>query len=237
MKKIILFFSLLFLTQISFSQSIKIVDENGVDAESGVIMLSGDYMIHQTFSVINTGSTTLNVKFSFEIQGQHSPNFTYQFCDETSCKSLFDAQATTWADPDGPFTIAPGDTTIMKPQVLVKNSAPGVTNVHYFVNSATDSLGMINIQFTSTAAVKENQKPVFRFYPNPAQNEVTLQGESLKTGGTFVITDALGKVVKKQSIQGVVQTVSLANIRKGVYFVNFISKEGLKSETRRLIVQ
>ena len=70
--------------------------------------------------------------------------------------------------------------------------------------------------------VDENQRSVFKVYPNPAKSYITVEGTGLLT-----ITNALGQTILTQEING----KGKVNLPKGLYFVK------LGGETRKTVVE
>ena len=72
-------------------------------------------------------------------------------------------------------------------------------------------------------------------YPNPARSTVSLQVDKLIGTGSIVITDMYGKQVKTQSLSMGTNTIDIAKLSKGIYFVSVITSEG--KTTNKLIVE
>jgi hypothetical protein len=75
----------------------------------------------------------------------------------------------------------------------------------------------------------------FTMYPNPAKGLINLNVESLVGAGSIVVTDLYGKTVKTQALSMGTNTVDIANLSKGMYFVSTITNEG--KTTKKLIVE
>jgi hypothetical protein len=75
----------------------------------------------------------------------------------------------------------------------------------------------------------------FTMYPNPAKGLINLNVESLVGAGSIVVTDLYGKTLKNQALSMGTNTVDIANLSKGMYFVSTISNEG--KTTKKLIVE
>lgn len=240
MKKLyIILFSILLFGGATHAQDIEIYSPHGNYTPGTPTILTGEtWTLGQTFYVINTGQSNVKVNFSFKILGTRNPSFSYQFCDEISCKA-FTTSGNEWMNPEptAPFTLNPGDSTLMKPQILTGNTSGTTSVVYYILDGGNNNakLDSIKIIYTSTVSINTQIKPSFNLYPNPANNQITIQG--VKNNGILVISDALGNVVKKKNIKSSTQTIAVSNLRNGVYFVNVHSLKGLKSETKRLIIQ
>jgi hypothetical protein len=75
----------------------------------------------------------------------------------------------------------------------------------------------------------------FTMYPNPAKGLINLNVETLVGAGSIVVTDLYGKIVKTQALSMGTNTVDIANLSKGMYFVSTITNEG--KTTKKLIVE
>ena len=75
----------------------------------------------------------------------------------------------------------------------------------------------------------------FTMYPNPAKGFINLNIKTLVGAGSIVITDLYGKTVKTQALSMGTNTVDIANLNKGIYFVSLITSEG--KTTKKLVVE
>ncbi len=69
-----------------------------------------------------------------------------------------------------------------------------------------------------------------QLFPNPAQNTITVSGVEILSA---TITDVTGRVVKNINATG--NTINIAELNKGVYFLQMVSNEGLR--TQRFVKQ
>ena len=88
-----------------------------------------------------------------------------------------------------------------------------------------------DVVFTYTAiplSVKELNNGEFAVYPNPAVNELTIANTNALAINTVNVLDITGKTVKTFNFNGskVSQTVSIADLNTGVYFVQVNATEG-----------
>ena len=75
----------------------------------------------------------------------------------------------------------------------------------------------------------------FTMYPNPAKGLINLNVETLVGVGSVIVTDLYGKQVKTQALSMGTNTVDIANLSKGMYFVSTITNEG--KTTKKLVVE
>jgi len=75
----------------------------------------------------------------------------------------------------------------------------------------------------------------FSLYPNPAKSIVNLNIDCLVGAGSIVVTDLYGKQVKIQTLSMGTNSIDVANLSKGMYFVSTITNEG--KTTKKLVVE
>ncbi len=72
-------------------------------------------------------------------------------------------------------------------------------------------------------------------YPNPAKSFLNINVETLVGNGNIVITDLYGKTIRTQNLSMGTNTINIANLSKGLYFVSTITNEG--KTTKKLVVE
>ncbi len=80
-----------------------------------------------------------------------------------------------------------------------------------------------NNGLVSTAGISDYKQALFEVYPNPTNNQVTINfsGSDVE----LTVYDLQGKVVLKDNIQNQ-ETISLENFERGVYLFNFKNSQG-----------
>lgn len=229
---------------VSFGQQSKIkiiaVDNPEVGLNGQSIEVEGsssDIDIPKEFRVINTSQETLKV-FYKRIRVVNSGRID-QICDQTLCFS-----ATNTYEYTSPIEneIAPGDSSLFKPQMVPAGEEFCAVHTYYVVNSFGQKYDSITVLFKTTnsdcvLSTSSFYKSTFKIFPNPMQDVVTINGDAIKNGGTVVFTDALGKEVKRTVLNSGTSSVNVAELRRGVYFVNVYNKQGDKSAVQRVIKQ
>jgi len=226
-----------------FGQGIKIVassdlttDLSGTTVE--VVGNKDDGAIYYEFRVINDNASTINVKY-LRKRDVNSGRLD-QICESNGCYDADDTYSYI-----SPFlnSINSGDTSTFKPQIVPNGSESCAVHKYYVLNDFGIIYDSINVIFKTTNAncnlsINNNEKEtVFNIYPNPAQDFVTVRGADLKNGGTVVFLDALGKEVKRASVKSASNSISVSELKRGVYFVNIHGQNGAKSNIQRLIIQ
>ncbi len=72
-------------------------------------------------------------------------------------------------------------------------------------------------------------------YPNPAKNLVSLNLNWLVGSGKILVIDYLGKTIKTQALSLGINTIDIAGLSKGFYFISVITNQG--NTTKKLIVE
>ncbi len=75
----------------------------------------------------------------------------------------------------------------------------------------------------------------FTIYPNPAKSVINLKVETLVGTGSITITDLYGKILKNIPMSMGNNSIDIANLTKGMYFVSMITNDGKK--TQKIIVE
>lgn len=238
MKKIYFILTLfLIISATSFGQknaSVEIVDTNGISYSGATVEVTGDgEEIYKVFYVKNTGSTT-HFYYGREIVHKSHEDVIVQFCDEMICYNTPSSEG-LWKSPQK--HLLEGSLNMFKPQLNPQGHSATAEVVYYVLDDGGVKLDSVTVLFTSTASIGKETSISFNIFPNPVKDVVTLSSEALKGGGKVVFTDALGKEVKRTSVSDESTTIDVSDLNRGVYFVNIISKEGIKSTVQRLIKQ
>jgi hypothetical protein len=116
------------------------------------------------------------------------------------------------------------------------------TNTNGCSNSRTVSTNIItcasrgaNNLSTIDNSVWSMDNGQWTLFPNPARTFISLNVETLIGRGSIVVTDLNGKTVKTQALSMGTNTVDIAKLSKGMYFVSVITGEG--KSTKKLIIE
>ena len=84
-----------------------------------------------------------------------------------------------------------------------------------------------------TLAVNENETNGFAVYPNPANNVLFVETQSIASlqTATYHITNLLGQTVLLGYIYAEKQQINLANLSKGLYFIT------MGKQTKKLVIE
>ena len=111
------------------------------------------------------------------------------------------------------------------------------TNAQGCSNSRTMTGIVVNCAARGVNTVEGQLSTVndFTIYPNPAKSIVNLNIDFLVGAGSIVVTDLYGKIVKTQALSLGTNTIDVATLSKGMYFVSTITNEG--KTTKKLVVE
>ncbi len=102
-----------------------------------------------------------------------------------------------------------------------------IGNISFELNcykeKGTFSFGPCNYPIGINEINRESNAP--RIFPNPASNNLYI--ENLKTGTAINVINALGQIVSSQKTIITSNTIDIANLEKGIYFIQCV---GLKNE-------
>jgi len=93
-----------------------------------------------------------------------------------------------------------------------------VAPVQYTVTAedATDAIWTVTVSFVDNI---ENIANNVSIYPNPANDYVTLKLDNLSENCNIVISDVLGKIVKRQNITSNSTSILINDFKSGIYFI------------------
>lgn len=235
-------FLLLFTVGTYFSQgdiSIVSVDDMSTSLNGTTVEVSGnpsDINIYKDLRIVNDGNEAITI--SYKRTRLVDDGVLDQICDEFLCHDADDND--TYITPIE-VTVQPGENTEFKPQIVPDGKEVCVYNKYEVVTPFGVVFDEITIKYTSGNAnclLNTNNElslvKHFEFYPNPAQEDITVMYDS-KDQTSLQITDALGKTVVNKSIFSGSKIV-LNELNNGVYFVQLITKEGIV-ERKKLIVK
>lgn len=160
-----------------------------------------------------------------------SPTIEDQLCDDMFC---VDCIGELWT-AGYTVTIADTDSSLFKPQISVGAGA-NATYKYYIKNEAGVRLDSVTVQFTSTLSASVNE-PVaeVKVFPNPTSGLVTIK--NAVQGAEIQFFDMLGKLYRKETIQGATQTVNLSELPDGVYFYTIKQPNGAVLPAKKLVVR
>lgn len=89
------------------------------------------------------------------------------------------------------------------------------------------SNGIVYKIYDSSLSSNTFEKGTFTLYPNPANSEVFVKAASLQFPATITIADATGKTLSNQTIGSEGNSVSIASLQTGLYFVSIKDATGV----------
>jgi len=139
---------------------------------------------------------------------------TLLYCYDNSLTSLNVANGNNTAITDFYATSNPNLTCIQVDDVAW--STTNWTNI--------DATASFSLNCNTSTGVNETKKITLTIYPNPVTNQLSLNNGELKIE-SILILDITGKTVK--TIKGNVKTIDVADLTKGIYFIQIQTEKGL----------
>ena len=103
--------------------------------------------------------------------------------------------------------------------------------IGHVIYSATDTV-TVNTQIC--AGITENgDKYISKIYPNPVQDQLTIETETQAKSVNIILTDMTGKLILQKNNISNYEQINLSNLQAGVYFIKLIY-DG-KVETKKII--
>ncbi|MEX2483733.1 MAG: T9SS type A sorting domain-containing protein [Brumimicrobium sp.] len=240
MDKIYLICILSLVTTFSLTQSVEIVrasdpstDISGTEIE--VIGTDSDITIYSELRVINKSGNAINM--AFKRRRLIDSEELDQICDNQGCYNAAD----TYEWTTSPVEIPDGDTSLFKPQIMPNGNDFCGLHAYFVVDDQGVVYDSITIKIRTgkencSLNIKEESisDKTISIYPNPAQKTVNIETPS---NGKLIFLDALGKQVLTTEISGNDNNIDISTLKNGIYFVQNISNKGVRSETKKLIVQ
>lgn len=236
MKKLLLLSISIILTTAVTAQSVKFSWEEDYSMPYNgeeVTVTGGDATMYTNFHVVNEGMEATFI-WRRDILSISSQGFDDQLCDDQIC---YNTSGNPWICP-GPLTIAQNDSSLFQPKLL-NNGFAGTAHIRYFVLDANENkLDSVDVVFTSTASISSESNSLdVKVFPNPAQDYLMITVDDLSKGSQVVIVDALGKRIKEYKLNNSTNKLDITLLKSGVYFVNVLNSEGVRSKQMKLIVQ
>jgi len=70
----------------------------------------------------------------------------------------------------------------------------------------------------------------YKIYPNPTNNNLTLQLNNVENNCNIIISDVVGKIVSKQDINSNTTTLDVQNYKSGIYFITIQNGNNISTE-------
>lgn len=225
-------------------------DEN----ESNVMSETGSVYFYGT-CVSSTSSITESACNRFEYYGStysNSGTYTDTIPNAIGCDSIVTINLTiipldtTLSYTNGTLTSNASNATFQWVNCQTGLDVPGATN-----QSFTPSVnGMYKVRITSNtngcevesacavinnAGINENENLLFTYYPNPATNQITIEGkEKIKRIRIYQLTGGLIQELEIESIEKI--TLDVSNLIKGIYFFQ-VETSNSEIETFKISIQ
>ncbi|MBK7966697.1 MAG: T9SS type A sorting domain-containing protein [Bacteroidetes bacterium] len=116
-------------------------------------------------------------------------------------------------------------------------SLTGGVNYYIMIDGFSGAIGAFSFTVNAlSTGINEINAKDFSVYPNPFTDLITVQNSSIAQNINVEIVNMVGQVVYKEQKNNLVNaTIDTKSLAKGVYFIRFISNEGIA--TKKLIKQ
>ena len=113
----------------------------------------------------------------------------------------------------------------------------GGTNYYVMVDGFSGAIGAYTFTVNAlTTGINEINAKDFSVYPNPFTDVITIKNSSIAQNINVEILNMVGQVVYKEQMNNLVTSnIDTKSLAKGVYFIRFISNEGIA--TKKLVKQ
>jgi len=113
----------------------------------------------------------------------------------------------------------------------------GGTNYYVMIDGFSGAFGAFSFAVNAlTTGINEISAKDFSVYPNPFTDIITIKNSSIAQNINVEILNIVGQVVFKEQMNNLVNTnIDTKSLAKGVYFIRFISSEGIA--TKKLVKQ
>jgi len=232
--KNILLITALFISQINWGQvDIHWDDNPGMNYNGQTLNINNDMnSLYVPMHCVNTSGVNLDIVFRRVILSS-TATFSDQFCDNNFC---FPCTGNDWTAPQS-TNVAPGDSTIMKPQFYFSTS--GQSSLRYYIidNSSSSIIDSVDVIINSTVGLDENQQNNIIEYPNPVKdifNVKIVNSESSEMG--FKLYRITGEEVFSSALINGGNKLNLGSLSNGVYFYTIFSEKNI-IKTKKLIIR
>jgi hypothetical protein len=123
---------------------------------------------------------------------------------------------------------------------LVPNASMGSVHYRYYLESTDGNFthfDSLDVRYDAATANVKEVKNVLQVnaFPNPADNQLTVQVKGVSTETTVRITDVLGNLIEEEKFVGQ-RKIDVSELRNGVYIVSIFSN-GTLLQTRRIVIK
>jgi hypothetical protein len=144
----------------------------------------------------------------------------------------------------GPFSLGPGERTdLVLAYVFARSPSGGALASVAALKARTDSIHAFAqtlplfsfaeeagfhgqcVDYPILSVTEQHMPGRLVVFPSPASDQVSFIAPSQLVGGTFVLNDALGRVVLQQAVVPERNTVDIGTLAKGVYICEVTTKE------------
>lgn len=180
-------------------------------------------------SQASTAAQTANtpITITWNVAGTNAGDINTQNVQillSTNGGTSFDTVLAASTPNDGTETITLPNVNATAARIMIK----AVGNIYYAVNG-------YNFPITGAAAVNDVNNSKFEIYPNPARNEVFVKLSAANNSGTYSLSDASGRLLKKGRLDAETR-IDVNSVKSGVYFITVNLADGT-AKTEKVIIR
>jgi hypothetical protein len=111
-----------------------------------------------------------------------------------------------------------------------------VVEVEYDADGTVDNVDWLKTTLSVGIGQKMAQLTRVSVYPNPAKNEITLEADLNSSNARIELIDITGRVMVSEAFTSERITLSLSNIKNGIYFYQISDDKGQILSTNKFVV-
>jgi len=97
-------------------------------------------------------------------------------------------------------------------------------------------MSQVNVIPLSVTGIKQTEKEIGLIaFPNPIADELTIEATTNDTKLTYVLVDALGRLVLTGHLNNSKTTINTSNLEKGFYSLSVTNEKGSSLKTIKLV--
>ena len=154
---------------------------------------------------------------------QHKPTANFTSITNGLTVNFTDTStgATSWF-----WDFGDGTTSTIQSPTHTYNSL-GNYSVNLYIENLNKSWDEINRSITiTTLGLVDNYDTLFKLYPNPSKNSVTISLSNISIGINYKIIDYSGKIVRENSLKNCSEfTIDISDLTNGLYFIQLYNDE------------
>ncbi|MEO8590322.1 MAG: T9SS type A sorting domain-containing protein [Flavobacteriales bacterium] len=122
-----------------------------------------------------------------------------------------------------------------QPGLVVGDTVKNTAAIYFDLNAPVITNTAITVVESSASTPSPNEQGTFTVYPNPSSGKLFVRAEEAMTGAVLRLSDAVGRIVHTERMNGASCALDLSELPKGIYSVTIRSET--RSMTQRVILR